>query len=36
MFDRVIVSCDDSHFKEFWPIVSKAWEKFDLISMVSG
>ncbi len=28
MFDRVIVSCDDSHFKEFWPIVSKAWEKY--------
>jgi len=28
MFDRVIVSCDDSHFKEFWPIVSKAWAKY--------
>ena len=28
MFDRVIVSCDDSHFKEFWPIVSKAWGKY--------
>ena len=28
MFDRVIVSCDDSYFKEFWPIVSKAWEKY--------
>jgi hypothetical protein len=28
MFDRVIVSCDDSHFKEFWPIVSKAWNNY--------
>jgi len=28
MFDRVIVSCDDSHFKDFWPIVSKAWAKY--------
>lgn len=28
MFDRVIVSCDDSQFKEFWPIVCKAWEKY--------
>ena len=28
MFDRIIVSSDDSHFKNFWPIVTKAWEKF--------
>ena len=28
MFDRVIVSCDDSHFKEFWPIVAKSWNKY--------
>ena len=28
MFDRVIVSCDDSHFKDFWPTVSKAWNKY--------
>lgn len=28
MFDRIIVSCDDSHFKYFWIIVSKAWKKY--------
>jgi len=28
MFDRVIVSSDDSDFKNFWPIVVKAWNKY--------
>jgi hypothetical protein len=28
MFDRVIVSSDDSHFIDFWPIVCKSWEKY--------
>jgi hypothetical protein len=28
MFDRIIVSSDDSTFKEFWPIVAKAWNKY--------
>lgn len=28
MFDRIIVSTDDSHFKEYWPIVATAWKKF--------
>jgi hypothetical protein len=28
MLDRVIVSCDDSYFKEYVPIVSEAWKKF--------
>lgn len=28
MFDRVIVSSDESHFKDFWPIVTKSWNKF--------
>lgn len=28
MFDRIIVSCDDSHFKDFWILVSKAWNKY--------
>lgn len=28
MFDRVIVSCDDSHFKDFWIIVARAWQKY--------
>jgi len=28
MFQRVIVSTDDSNFREFWPIVSMAWKKF--------
>lgn len=28
MFQRVIVSTDDSNFKEFWPVVSMAWKKF--------
>lgn len=28
MFDRVIVSCDDSDFKDFWPTVARAWNKY--------
>ena len=28
MFDRIIVSSDDSQFKEFWPIVAKSWNKY--------
>lgn len=28
MFDRIIISTDDSHFKQYWPIVSTAWKKF--------
>ena len=28
MFDRVIVSTDDSDFKKFWPMVCMAWNKF--------
>jgi hypothetical protein len=28
MFDRIIVSCDDSHFKDFWPTVAKSWNKY--------
>lgn len=28
MFDRIIVSCDDSHFKDFWFIVTKSWNKY--------
>jgi hypothetical protein len=28
MFDRIIVSSDDSDFKDFWPIVSRAWKKY--------
>lgn len=28
MFDAVSLSCDDSHFLDFWPIVSRAWQKF--------
>jgi|LakMenE01Jun11ns_1017448.scaffolds.fasta_scaffold9868034_3 hypothetical protein len=28
MFDRVIVSSDESHFKDFWPIVATSWKKF--------
>lgn len=28
IFDRVCVSCDDSHFKDFLPLVSMAWKKF--------
>jgi hypothetical protein len=28
MFNRVIVSTDDSGFKKFWPMVSMAWNKF--------
>jgi hypothetical protein len=28
MFDRIIVSCDDSHFKDFWQIVAKSWNKY--------
>jgi hypothetical protein len=28
MFDRIIVSSDDSSFKEFWPIVAKSWNKY--------
>jgi len=28
MFDRIIVSSDDSHFKDFWPVVAKAWNKY--------
>lgn len=28
MFDRVIVSCDDSHFKDFWITVTRAWRKY--------
>lgn len=28
MFDRVIVSTDDSDFRKFWPMVSMSWNKF--------
>ncbi len=28
MFDRIIVSCDDSHFKDFWVVVAKSWSKY--------
>lgn len=28
MLDRIIVSCDDSEFSQYVPIVSKAWEKY--------
>lgn len=28
MFERVIVSTDDSEFKKFWPLVTMAWGKF--------
>lgn len=28
MFERVIVSTDDSEFQKFWPMVSMAWNKF--------
>lgn len=28
MFERVIVSTDDSEFQKFWPMVSMAWGKF--------
>jgi hypothetical protein len=28
MFNRVIVSSDDSDFKNFWPIVVKSWNKY--------
>lgn len=28
MFDRIIVSCDDTEFKQYWYIVYKAWKKF--------
>ncbi len=28
MFDRIIVSCDDSEFVQYWFIVYKAWKKF--------
>ena len=28
MLDRIIVSCDDSEFSQYVPIVSRAWEKY--------
>jgi hypothetical protein len=28
MLDRIIVSCDDSEFSQYVPIVSKAWKKY--------
>jgi len=28
MFNKVIVSTDDSHFKDFWPLVCIGWKKF--------
>ena len=28
MLDKIIVSCDDSHFSQYVPIVSTAWKKF--------
>jgi hypothetical protein len=28
MFERVIVSTDDSEFQKFWPMVSMSWNKF--------
>ena len=27
ILDRIIVSTDDSHFKDFWPTVAKSWNR---------